>query len=318
MSSTTDQEPTPNQPADVKQILSKAAAGHLESGRIADLSDPTRQQLRAFVSIWPTLPTETRRYLVREMARQAQENLALDFRRLLHQALEDDDSEVRALAIQSLWEEHSSSFLRALCELGRHEQDAAVQEAIAISLGRFAFMAEVNELDQEEAERTRSALLHLLEHGRTWMVKRRALESAGYMTEDPEINCEILDTYQSEFEQERAGALVAMGHSLDNRWYGTVMRELANEDPDIRCEAVRAAGQFGNPDAIDALGKMIDDEDDEIRHVAIHSIGQIGGDKAVEMLRYLEKQADEDLKSEIDSALEEAKFLAEPTGMGDR
>jgi HEAT repeat protein len=315
MSSTTDQEPTPKPPANVAEILREAAVGQVDSGRVSELSDPSRDQLQAFDAVWPTLPADTRRQIVREMMRQSDENLALDFSRYFRSAMHDEDDEVRALSVRSLWEDDSLSFLHDVSDLTMTEQSAAVQEAIAITLGTFSYQVELDELDAEEAALTQKALFHLIDSGRNWMVRRRALESAAYMSRNERVKEAIQHAYESDFEQECAGALVAMGRHLDPAWYSIIRKELRNEDPDIRCEAARAAGEFGEAGAIDELARLVDDEDEEIREVSIRSIGQIGGRHAIDTLRYLETQVSEELKSVIRSALDEAEFLSESTGL---
>lgn len=315
MSFTSDQEPTPNPPVDIDAVLNEAAAGQLDSGRVAELSDPTREQVREFAGSWGNLPVSARRELIRSMQRQGQENLALDFGRYFKVALEDEDAEVRALAVQSLWEDTSLSFLEQLCRMAENEPEAAVQESVARVLGNFSYKIEMEELDPDYAATTQRALFHLLHNGKNWMVRRRALESAAYMTQNQRVKDAIAEWAESDFEQERAGALIAMGRNLDPRWFPLVMNDLSNEDPDIRCEAARAAGDFADPAAIDRLARLSGDEDPEIRQVAIESIGRIGGKQAIDTLRYLEKQVSEDMRKHVEEAIEEAKFLSEPTGL---
>lgn len=315
MSCTTDQEPTPNPPVSVEDVLRECAAGHIDSGRISELSDPSREQLQTFARIWATLPEATRREIIREMMRQRDENLELDFARYFRHAMSDADDEVRALCVRSLWEDDSLSLLVALTDQALTEESAAVQEAIASTLGTFSYQVELDELDADSAARVQRALFHLLENGGNWMVKRRALESAAYMSRNQRVKDAIQYAYESDFEQESAGALVAMGRNLDPDWYPLIRQELTNEDPDIRCEAARAAGEFGDPAVIEHLARMIDDEDDETRHVSIRAIGQIGGKPAIDTLRYLDTQVNEELKPTVREALEEAEFLAESTGL---
>jgi HEAT repeat protein len=318
MSCTTDQDQTPNPPADVQEILNEFAAGHIDSGRVTELSDPSRDQVRTFAVTWPNLPVETRREVVREMMRQSDEDLAVGFHRFFREAIGDPDDEVRALAIRALWEDENRSFLFELAELAMKEESTAVQEAIAVALGSFSYQVELEELDEDAAAQTQQALFHLLDNGKNWMVKRRALESAAFMSKNQRVKEAIQYFYESDFEQECAGALVAMSRNLDPDWFPLVRRELKNEDPDIRCEAARAAGEFGSATVIEDLARMIDDEDEEIREVSIRSIGRIGGRQSISTLRYLETQAGDELKPVIREAIEEAEFLAESTGQGEK
>jgi HEAT repeat protein len=317
MSSTSSQEPTPNPPINLHEVLKDVAAGNIVSGRIAEISDPSRDHLHTFRSWWDSgsIPVSAKRDLIREMLRQSEDNLELDFTRYCRHAMFDEDDEVRALSIRCQWEDNSLSYLHGLTTCLQSEESPAVQEAIAVSLGTFSYLVEVDELDPESAAETQRALFLLIERGQNWMVRRRALESAAYMSRNQRVKQAIQAANESDFELERAGAIVAMGRNLDPDWYPVVVNELENEDPDIRCEAARAAGEFGNPAVIDRLGRMYEDEDEEVREVAIRAVGHIGGQQAIDALRYLDTQVPEELKSVVASAIEEARFMAESTGL---
>lgn len=319
MSFTSHQDPATNQPTDPAEILREIAAGQVEPGRLAELSDLSRSQVSVFAEHWQTLPDDLKRDTVLILVEMANENVALDFSRLFRLMMKEEDETVRARAIQGLWEDDSTAFLADLVELAHNDQSSAVQQAVAERLGRYSFDAETEALDSESASLTRNALFHLMDHGANWMVRRRALESASFLTGEPRVRQAILDAYESDFELEQAGAIVAMGHQLSPEWLPIVLRELENEDPDIRCEAARAAGEFEDPSAIDPLSAMIEDEDEEVRSVAILSIGRIGGKAAIDTLVYLETQvSDEHRKELITEAIEEATFLRESTGLEDR
>jgi HEAT repeat protein len=318
MSSTSHQNQETNQPVDPAEILNEIAAGHIESGRLAELSDLSRAQLETFADCWTGVPPDRKQETARTLYQLSLDNIGLDFSRIFHHLLSDENEAIRALAVQGLWEDDSTSFLLNLVYLAHNDSSSAVQQAVAEILGRFCFEAEIDMLDEQSGVIVRDALYYLLDNGSNWMVRRRALESAAYMTGDSIVHQAILDAYESGFEQEQAGAIVAMGRQLRDEWFPIILRELTNEDPDIRCEAARAAGEFEKSSAIDQLAKMIDDEDDEIRAVAILSIGQIGGKKAADTLVYLETQVSDEYRLDlIEQALEEATFLQESTGLED-
>jgi HEAT repeat protein len=297
-----------NPPVDIPEVLNEAATGVIDPGRIARLSDPTREELETFRAAWEPLPVSTKREIVREMARQSESDLEVSFARYFKALSTDFDTEVRAIAIRALWEDDSASTLHELCELAKSEQEAPVQESIAVTLGGFSYLADLEELDESDKARMLSALWHLLEHGGSWMVRRRALESLAFMGDDESIKQAIAAWYESDYEQERAGAIAAMGRNLDVRWLPTVITALSDEDPDIRAEAAWAAGQFMDDRAIEPLERAVHDEDEEIRILAIRSIGNIGGQKAIDALTYLRTQVDEELHEPIREAIEEAEI----------
>jgi hypothetical protein len=317
MSSTSHQDQTPEAPADPAEILNEASAGNIDPGLLSQLTDLSREQIIVFEEHWAHLPLDIRRDIVLRLNELSLDELALDFSRVFMSLVCDSDETVRARAVNGLWEETSSSFLQRLSHLAFNDDSAAVQQAVAERLGTYCFEAEVDMLDEDDVRCTREALLHLLDHGKTWMVRRRAMESAAFMTTEPRVRQAILDAYESDFEQEQAGALFAMGRQLRDEWYPIILRELDNEDPDIRCEAARAAAEYGDDSALDPLQKLVDDEDEEIQAVAIMGIGQIGGKKGIDVLRFLETQIKDERRQElIEEALEEAIFMQEAGELG--
>jgi HEAT repeat protein len=311
MSSTMNHQPASERDPDVGAILDRIAQGSRDTDDLSDLSDPTREQFAIVRGRWDSLPLDARRFIVRQIMRQGRDNLGLNFQRLLRLALRDGDAEVRALAIAGLWEDTSESLVDELCDASGREPDPVVQEAIASALDRFSLMASTGDLDEARAERIRQALLGLLEADRRWMVRRKALEAVSYFSDDDTVNQHIENAARSTNEQIQAGALTAMGRNLDPRWFATVLAELANEEPDVRCEAARAAGQYEDERAIPGLIELLSDEDDEIRCVAVESLGSISGRHAIDALKELQQHAPDDLRETIDRALSEAEFLSE-------
>jgi HEAT repeat protein len=310
MSSTMNHQPASERDPDVGAILNRIAQGSRNADDLSDLSDPTREQLAIVRDRWDSLPLDARRFIVREIIRQGNDNLGLNFQRMLRLALRDGDPEVRALAIAGLWEDTSESLVDELCDASSRESDPVVQEALASALDRFSLMASTGDLDDARSERVRQALLGFLDADRRWMVRRKALEAISYFSDDT-ISQQIEAAASSSIEQIQAGALTAMGRNLNPRWFATVLAELANDEPDIRCEAARAAGQFEDERAIPGLIALLADEDEEIRRVAVESLGSIGGRHAIDALKELKQHASDDLRETVDLALSEAEFLSE-------
>ena len=105
----------------------------------------------------------------------------------------------------------------------RSDPAPAVRAAATISLSRFAYQAELAELDTRDGQALRDGLLAMILDARQPLeVRRRALESAGYFGSIDEIQRQIELAYASDEQLLRESALVAMGRSM--------LRALAADD----------------------------------------------------------------------------------------
>jgi len=123
----------------------------------------------------------------------------------------------------------------------------------------------------------------------------------------------IEEAHESDEQLMRVSAVFAMGRSYDERWNETVLREMRNDDPEIRYEAARAAGELEIEEAVTLLGQIAVVDEREIKEVAIWSLGEIGGSQAVRLLTALAEDAeeaeDEDLKEAIEDAIGYASMV---------
>jgi HEAT repeat protein len=87
---------------------------------------------------------------------------------------------------------------------------------------------------------------------------------------------------------------------------------MKSSEPEMRFEAVRAAGELELTDAADELADLTEDDDHQVREAAIWSLGQVGGEVAREALTQLLEQADdEDMQDFIEEAIENLQFTDE-------
>jgi HEAT repeat protein len=75
-----------------------------------------------------------------------------------------------------------------------------------------------------------------------------------------------------------ASALYAMGRSADEVWVPLVLEMLENDNPDLRREAIRAAGDLEARQTVPRLVELLNDEDPDIHGAALWSLSQIGGE----------------------------------------
>lgn len=279
---------------------------------VEPLSDLGRDAAAYLGERWPELPSETRLAAVFAMREDAENEIEHNYDRALLVALHDGEANTRLAAIDGLAELESPTFCDALLAGVEQEPDERVRAAEAMALGRFALQAELNELEEQTSNRLRATLLRLLGSDPSPEVRRRALESAGYLAGDADIVRHIDAAYESGNHKSRVSALHAMGRQADTRWLDIVHRELSSDDPELRFEAVTAAGTIGDERSVLELIDRLSDEDVEVQMAAIASLGAVGGQLAVNTLRKLTEDDSPAIVDAADDALEEAQLTSNP------
>ncbi|HEU5100675.1 MAG TPA: HEAT repeat domain-containing protein [Roseiflexaceae bacterium] len=261
-----------------------------------------------FWPAWSAISPRRRAEIARSMVDLAEDDIDLDFGQALSWLLEDEDAEVRASAVEGLWEDDSTALLRRLLKLLRGDPAPTVRAAVAMSLSRFAYQAELEELEPGDAKAVHDGLLSLiLDQRQPLDVRRRALESAGYFASVDEIQHQIELAYASDEQLMRESALAAMGRSMLPRWLPTIGRELEGASPALRYEAARAAGEMAEEarQLLPKLSPLLNDRDSEVVLAAIWALGQIGGETAKRLLQQVRKSEDETRRQAAADALEE-------------
>jgi HEAT repeat protein len=271
------------------------------------LSDLDRTDLAALEAAWPEAPVERRRAILADLGEIGEANLEVQFEAVFRLALEDDDPDVRATAVANLWESEAPNLIAPFLDLMTTDPDARVRAAAASALGRYVYLGEVEELPANHARRVEEALLAVIHGGDELEVRRRALEAVAFSGRE-EVADLIAQAYAAPDRLSRVSAIFAMGRSADPRWAELVLAELESGDPELRYEAVRAAGELELAGAVPALKKFVDEGDAQVREAAIWSLGQIGGEEARETLLNLLEEAEDDERDFIEDALENLHF----------
>src|SRR5512144_2009955 len=127
----------------LKQI---ATDPNLRTSNLYVLSKMDREALRIFEDYWPTVPTQRRRDIMQELVEIGEANFEVYFDPVFLLGLGDEDAEVRAAAINGLWENESPSLIGPLVHLLRTDETPLVRATAAIALGRFVYLGEVEEI----------------------------------------------------------------------------------------------------------------------------------------------------------------------------
>lgn len=278
---------------------------------LAAFSDLDREKLGQLRRAWPVLELETRERLIRALDELAEETVRYNFGRVYRVALGDSEASVRQLAIPALWEEESSELLDLLFTM-IDDPSPDVRAEAARALGRYVVLAAAEELDEVYEGRLYDALYRLAaDPSEHQLVRRYALESLSSFGGRGPIVDLIREAYADEDQSVRAGALFAMGRSLDARWLNIVLSELKSDDPELRYEAARACGELGDNRAVEGLAALTTDTDTEVRFAAIAALGRIASPGASRVLRRLaERASGEDLQA-IEDAIEQTELLAD-------
>lgn len=280
----------------------------LEIGELYALSGMSPQELGIFTDNWRRIPLKRQRAIIEHMVRLGEESFGADFNAVFRSSLGSKDDQIRAKAIDGLWEVEETGLITPLVRMLKEDPSELVRERAAAALGRFALLAELEELDQQHSALVREALLESIrDEGETLEVRRRAVESVSFFGGE-EIKSVIQTAYDHLAEKMRISAVFAMGRSLDPRWDDIVRAELMNPNPEMRYEAAIASGELGVSEAVAILVELIPDPDAEVQGAAIWALGQIGGREAKKALRACCHSEDEELAEAAREALEELEF----------
>lgn len=287
-----------------------ATESKLSPTRLYMLSRMNQAYLEIFSHTWPTIPTQRRRAIIQELLEIVEVNFEVNFDPVFLLALGDEDSEVRAGAIKSLWEYENPNLIGPLIHLLKTDEAVTVREAAASALGKFIYLRELEEIDWHEANLAEEALRETIhEASEDLNVRRRAVESIAYSS-SPDIPQIIENAYYHDNERMQVSAIFAMGRSADSRWLGQALAELDNPSAEIRFEAVRACGELEAQQAVDKLVSFIDEENDqEIMEMAIWALGRIGGQTAKEVLEACLDSQNAALRLAAEDALDELNLF---------
>jgi HEAT repeat protein len=290
-----------NELCESTEMADQASLYHLSSLEVEDVA-----RVR---EVWLCLPVELRRRLITRLVELAEADFEVNFGAVFRLGLEDEDAEVRAAAVEGLWEDEDVRLVPLLVARLQEDESVIVRTAAATSLGRFALLGELEKIRPGPHTLACEALLaayqHTEEHVET---RRRALESLAYVSNETVAGL-IREAYAAPEEKLRISAVFAMGRSADMRWMHQVQQELFSPNPELRYEAALACGKLQLPEAVLELEDLADDADPEVQEAALWALGQIGGDQARQILERYCHAGDEATRTAAEAALNELEFL---------
>jgi HEAT repeat protein len=293
----------PDKPAGAfidKLLQAGANPSDSELGALSNLSP---QNLASFVKQWRGSDIVQRLRLVSRLVELAENDFTLDFTSVFVACAGDPDERIRVKVIQGLELEDKHTCIKPIIGAVRTDESEDVRAAAASALGKYALMAELDELPDAMADEIFSALIAVLENPREPIsVKKRALESVSVFQREPVDNY-IEDYYYSEDPSVKAGAIFAMGRNCKTRWISFLIDELQSTIPEFRYEAARASGEIEDEEAVPYLVNLVEDEDREVQEAAIGALGKIGGSEAKHCLQELSEHTDPGIRESAAAAL---------------
>jgi len=280
---------------------------------LEDLSDLGIAAADQLIKRWPELSLPVRLELVKEMVNRFESDIEHHYDRALVAALYDEDIDVKLGAFEGLTDTSEPLLLNYLLDNLRSENSPVARSAGARILGQFVLESELGRLEDTDRLRLRQTVFDLLSSDPDPEVRLYGLEAAGYFAGDQDVVDAIAQTWSSGNHDEQVSALRAMGHQCDPRWLEIILDQFRSDEPEIRFEAVRAAGTVGNQSIVPQVIDLTSDGDVEVQVAAIASLGQIGGEAAIAALRALEQSESPAVSDAAGAAVEEALLLQSVT-----
>ena len=276
----------------------------LRNADLMSLSGMTTEELEAVRPDWEDVDSERRQQVLQRLIEMAEDNLDADFNSLFRLCLKDEDAEVRAKAMEGLWECDDRALVTPLVSLLRDDPSDKVRAAAAMAMSKFAVLAQSGKILAKDGDKIKESLTAAIRNpDETQEVRRRAIEAVGAFN-TPEAHQIIRDAYTSDQLEMRCSAVYAMGKSCNPQWLSTILQELRNPHPAMRYEASNACGEMGEEDAVPHLMQLFKDEDQQAQTSAIAAVGAIGGSLAKKALLRCLKSSDDAVVEAAEEALE--------------
>ena len=276
----------------------------LRNAELMTLSGMTTEELESIRSEWEEIDPDRRREALQRLIDIAEDNLDADFDSLFRLCLKDEDPEVRAKAIEGLWECEDRAIVVPLARLMGEDPSDKVRAAAAIALGKFSTLAQLGKILSKDGERIRESLKSVIGNpGETHEVRRRAVEAVAPFN-TPEVHQIIREAYGSDHFEMKCSAVYAMGKSCNPQWLSTILQELRSPHPAMRYEASNACGEMGEEEAVPHLIQLFKDDDHQAQASAIAAVGAIGGSLAKRALLSCLKSSDDAVVEAAEEALE--------------
>lgn len=279
-------------------------------------SDLEAADLDEFVKAWPSVPADRKRQLLKKLKELFEDDTLLSFEGLASKILTDEDSQVRSLALQLLFDTANTRLIPDLIKILQNDPEPETRARAATVLSQFVRMCELDELPAGKREIVETALLNTA-RSEPGSVARAALEALGFSS-NPEVNDLIAASFKRPDPLWQAAALFAAGRSADNRWQEQIITGLLSDNTAVRLAAAQSAGELELKTARKPLLNLLEDEtDDDVFQAIVWSLSQIGGEDVRTYLETLLAETEDDDQIEyLEDALANLSFTEDMEEFG--
>ena len=279
-------------------------------GYLIQFSDIGTLELKTLQDVWSRVGLSRKLTLLEGLASLADEDTLVNFDDFARSLLNDPDAAVRIHALRLVSESEDTKLIPQILTMLKKDADVNVRVASALTLGMFVAQGELEKISESAYSEVKAGLLESARGEDETRVRRQALESLGYTSNEDVVK--LIESALKKDSDWQASALIAAGRSADGRWEDDILRSLVDEDERIRIAAVQAAGMLSLKSARTILLNMlaeIEEEDEEIANAAIWSLSQIGGEDVRTFLEaLLDQTEDEDAIEILEEALDNLSF----------
>jgi HEAT repeat protein len=249
------------------------------------------------------------------------------------QFLDDNDPQVRALAIRGLWYYPEPALIDRLIEMAEQDPSPLVRARAVSGLGIYMYEGEMadygydfgpmteilreEELPQADFVRAKEFLQSVYADVTRSLDERRfALEALSFLS-DPEITDLVEEAYNQPEREMKISAVFAMGRSGLIQWTDILGRELHNDDWEIQREAIRAVGEMGLDELGKDLWRLTYADEREIMLEALAALAQTGWEGAFDRIDELTLDSDQEIALAAEEAMDEWILMNEIQSLGD-
>lgn len=293
-------------------ILTQLTPGQMiPAGVVRSLSNLHPSLVMAMVPVWVKLENEVKRDVMQALVELGASDFETDYTLVGMMAIDDEDPEVRRLAIELTSFIEERPYMDTLFDIAQNDASDDVRAAALKALGAFVLRGELGTISENATAPVVQYLLSVLRDRREDSeVRARALESIGYSSHEA-VTGEIQRAYNGDDSRMKTSSIFAMGASGDDQWAEYIVHELERGSAENRFEAARAAGELLLQEAVRPLSQLVFGEDSEIVREAVWALGEIGGKEAARVLQALLEQVegeddDDDFIDLIEDALDNA------------
>ncbi|MGH2581390.1 MAG: HEAT repeat domain-containing protein, partial [Anaerolineales bacterium] len=144
------------------------------------LSGLEGEELGLIRRVWPQLSFQRRLGVLEDLELLAESNTVMQFDAVNRMALNDEEPELRIVAIRALWPSEQPDLAQTFLDILKQDEDAEVRAQAAAALGRYVYLGEISRIPASNLKDIETELLRVMDSDSASVIRQNALESLGY------------------------------------------------------------------------------------------------------------------------------------------